>query len=1191
MKPRLFRVAAIILLIYLTFFIMPVTAELASSPWPKSGYDLNNTGQSPFTGSQSGTPKWSYNPNIGFQYQSPVIGSDGTIYYGDKSANLRAINTDGTLKWIVPKTMYGWGNIYGPVAIGSNDILYFGDQDTYVYAVYASDGTKKWKSSTSIGVEIYGSPTIGADGTIYVASDALYAFDSQGTLKWKNTTGTANYATPAIGPDGTIYIGSQTTSTFYAYNSDGILKWSNTSGAVKGSAAIGSDGTTYIGSSGDSNVYAWNPDGTLKWKNTSGALTFGSPAIAKDGTIYVGGTSALYAWNRDGTLKWSYNCGKIYGAPVIGADGTIYFITWEGNIYGLTPDAILKWSYKTANTNYGSPAISADGTVYASSFDRRLRAFPGVVTFTADQIAGPAPLTVQFTGTSPLTVTAWHWDFGDGVTSDEQNPPHTYSYGGVYSVNLTITNSNGMNTLIKTKYISVYSPPTAAFTATPVSGKSPLSVSFTDQSTGAPTSWYWEFGDGTTSTEQNPVHIFTASGSSTTTYTVNLTATNSVGTNTTSKTDYITPYSTAPVISFTASPRVGVVFQTIQFNDISIHSPTAWLWDFGDGTTSTDQNPTHTYSAVGNYSINLSATNVFGTSSRLKNSFIDIVTPGPIDPAYPYLYVANDEGVKFDLNGTNPVYVPNTYSFATMGGLNALHISSGNSVSDITTTTNQSGTFYFTHTGGQPTMPEGILMLAVNGTIPDDFRVHIRSSGDNWTPFGPAYTNGGAPTEWNYKEGAVDQTFTKDDFIYGPQSWKPDGYPIYYGEDQADPINQFRIMFIDLNAGKAYHNIKIEYAFTNLTSFAVFNAYGWYLASSHGTMIMTNDVTGGSTYGPSGYSVIGIPDVPKADFTRDTPYGWHNRSPIRFTDITTNVPQSWHWDFGDGTSSFDQNVVHMYTNAGTYTVNLTVTNVKGTNSRTQDITLTVPPVPVADFIVNVTTGTSPIAVQFNDTSTNFPVTWLWDFGDGTNSTEQNPLHWYALGTYSVNLTVTNGGGGNSVLKSSLIAVASNGRSNQFANPGFETGDSTEWTTGKYASVSSATAHTGSYSAFLNSDGSVADSYVIQYVDLTDATVISFWGYGGSCSVTQSFNINIDGETVQAPGIIQTGWNQYTIPITGYTGVHPVQVAFDRKYIAVNSYVDDFCAGSGTTCGNSGTPTPPPPPPSPPPRSTASPRWP
>jgi len=604
----------------------------------------------------------------------------------------------------------------------------------------------------------------------------------------------------------------------------------------------------------------------------------------------------------------------------------------------------------------------------------------------------------------------------------------------------------------------------------------------------------------------------------------------------------------------------------VQFRDTSTLSPTSWSWNFGDGdsTNATKQNPVHTYATAGTYQVSLTATNAVGSANISKPGFITFVTPGPIDPAYPYLYVANDEGVKFDLNGTNPVYVPNTYSFATMGGVNALHISSGTSTSDVTTTTNQSGTFYFTHTGGQPTVPEGILMLAVNGTIPNDFSVYIRSSGDNWTPPGPAYSNGGLPSEWNYAEGAVNQTFTKDDFIYGPQSWKPysgDSYPIYYGENQTNPVNQFRIMFIDLNAGKAYHDITVDYEFHNLTSFAVFNAYGWYLASNHGTMIMTNDVTGGSTYGPSGYMITGIPDVPRADFTSGTSYGWHNLSPIQFTDTSANVPQSWLWDFGDGSTSIEQNPpVHIYRNAGTYTVNLTVTNVKGTDSKTQVLTLTAPPVPVAGFVANVTSGTSPAPIQFNDTSTNLPVAWSWDFGDGTNSTEQNPVHWYAPGMYYVNLTVTNGGGSNSVLKSNLISVASNGRTNQFVNPGFETGDMTGWTNGTYATISSGTTHTGSYAVFFNGGANVADNYVNQYVDLTNITNISFWGYGGSSEVTQYFNIYIDGVKVQDIGIQSwTQWKQCTIPVSGYTGVHLVQVAFDHNWRDVNSYVDDFVA--------------------------------
>ncbi|MFA5212926.1 MAG: PKD domain-containing protein, partial [Methanoregula sp.] len=1162
---------------YITVTAAPTGSGLANSAWPKFGHDAQNTGRSEYTGSQNGTPKWSYYAgtmnSARFEYQSPVIGTDGTIYIGDGFGTLHAIYPDNTIKWQKTKKAAGWNTMGGSLAIGSDGTLYAGCVNKYIYAVYPSDGTIKWKSP-AIGAEIYGGPAIGSDGTIYIGSDALYAFNPRdGSLKWKNTTGTANYATPAIGPDGTIYIGSQTTGTFYAYNPDGTLKWSNTSGAVTGSAAIGSDGTIYVGSSGDSKIYAWNPDGTLKWSNNSGPLTSGSPAIAKDGTIYVGG-NALSAWNPDGTLKWTYEVGynQIYGAPAIGADGTIYFGCRDYLIYALNPDRSVKWTYHTGNNVISSPAIAPDGTVYVASYDKYLRAFPGVVTFTADQTTGPAPLAIQFNGGSPLTVTAWHWDFGDGTTLDEQNPSHPYPNGGVYTVNLTITSSSGgINTLVKTKYISAYSPPTAAFTSNTVAGKSPLSVTFTDQSTGAPTSWLWDFGDGTTSPLQNPTHSFSTTGSSTTTYTVNLTATNSAGSNTTSKTSFITLYSTAPIISFTASQRTsGVIPLTVQFNDTSTLSPYEWNWSFGDGewfntTDSALRNASHRYANIGSYTVNLTATNVIGSATLSKPGFITFVTPGPIDPSYPYLYVANDEGVKFDLNGTNPVYVPNTYSFATMGGVNALHISSGTSTSDVTTTTNQSGTFYFTHTGGQPTVPEGILMLAVNGTIPDDFSVHIRSSGDNWTPPGPAYSNGGLPSEWNYAEGAVNQTFTKDDFIYGPQSWKPFDYPIYYGEDQADPINKFRIMFIDLNAGKAYDNIKIEYEFHNLTSFAAFNAYGWYLASNHGTMIMTNDVTGGSTYGASGYSVIGIPAAPVADFTSSSSNGWHNLVPILFTDTSANVPQSWYWDFGDGSNSTLRNPTHTYTFSGTYAVNLTVTNVKGTDTTTKTITIITPPAPVAGFTADVTSGISPLPVQFNDTSSNLPFIWYWDFGDGTNSTVQNPVHWYAPGTYSVNLTVRNGGGSNSVLKTSLIMVASNGRTNQFVNPEFETGDLTGWTTGAATSVSTTQKHSGNYSVYFPV-AHLSTTYISQHVDLTNITNISFWGYqdGSMDSTTypQYFYTYIDGVQEQTDSCAHA-WTQYTVPSSRYTGVHLVQVTFDQHSIGMSAHADDFFAGSPT----------------------------
>ena len=138
-----------------------------------------------------------------------------------------------------------------------------------------------------------------------------------------------------------------------------------------------------------------------------------------------------------------------------------------------------------------------------------------VAAFSASPTSGKAPLTVSFTDQSTGSPTSWKWTFGDGNTSTEKNPVHTYSKAGLYSVTLTASNANGSNALTKSSYIAVsnvLNAPVTNFSASPTSGKVPLTVGFTDQSTGSPTSWKWTFGDGNNSTDKNPVHTYNKSG-------------------------------------------------------------------------------------------------------------------------------------------------------------------------------------------------------------------------------------------------------------------------------------------------------------------------------------------------------------------------------------------------------------------------------------------------------------------------------------------------------------------------------------------------------------------------------------------------------------------------------------------------------------------------------------------------------
>ena len=134
------------------------------------------------------------------------------------------------------------------------------------------------------------------------------------------------------------------------------------------SPAISKDGTIYIGNY-DGYLYAMNPDGSLQWQSDIGHEIRSSPAIGADGTIYIGsGDQLLYAVNPDGSIKWQFETGgKVESSPAIGADGTIYIGSLGGYLYAINPDGTLKWRNAAAGFISSSPAIGADETIYVGN--------------------------------------------------------------------------------------------------------------------------------------------------------------------------------------------------------------------------------------------------------------------------------------------------------------------------------------------------------------------------------------------------------------------------------------------------------------------------------------------------------------------------------------------------------------------------------------------------------------------------------------------------------------------------------------------------------------------------------------------------------------------------------------------------------------------------------------------------------
>ena len=241
---------------------------------------------------------------------------------------------------------------------------------------------------------------------------------------------------------------------------------------------------------------------------------------------------------------------------------------------------------------------------------------------------GYPPLTVNFTDLSIDEIDTWEWDFGDGNTSDQQNPTNVYTEGGQYTVRLKITGPGGSDSIVKQNYIEVlFNPPTADFSGTPTTGFAPLEVQFTDLSVDSVNSWLWFFGDGETSFVPNPVHTYETAGI----YTVRLQISGPGGSGDEEKTDYITVNSTDIQADFVGNPTSGQAPLIVDFSDLSEGNIDTWEWDFGDGGTSDEQNPSHEYTTTGSFTVSLTITGPAGSSTETKADYILI--PVGIDDA------------------------------------------------------------------------------------------------------------------------------------------------------------------------------------------------------------------------------------------------------------------------------------------------------------------------------------------------------------------------------------------------------------------------------------------------------------------------------------------------------------------------------------------------------------------------------
>jgi len=245
-------------------------------------------------------------------------------------------------------------------------------------------------------------------------------------------------------------------------------------------------------------------------------------------------------------LKWDMESGFDYLYYQVSYDGSGFSTVWDftASSGGCVPNV---YNVQNCNTFNWRWLFTSDRSVHnyeGAYIDITILAGDPIAQpsadFTGSPTSGCKPLNVNFIDCSTGNPTSWNWNFGDGGTSPQQNPSHTYQNAGTYTVSLTVSNQCGSDTETKTNYITILESPTANFSGIPTSGCTPLNVNFTDLSSGDPTSWNWDFGDGGTSPQQNPSHEYQNSG----TYTVSLTVSNQCGSDTKTETDYITVITT-----------------------------------------------------------------------------------------------------------------------------------------------------------------------------------------------------------------------------------------------------------------------------------------------------------------------------------------------------------------------------------------------------------------------------------------------------------------------------------------------------------------------------------------------------------------------------------------------------------------------------------------------------------------------
>lgn len=629
-----------------------------------------------------------------------------------------------------------------------------------------------------------------------------------------------------------------------------------------------------------------------------------------------------------------------------------------------------------------------------------------------------APFSVNFTNNA-AGASSYNWNFGDSVTSAISNPSHTYTTPGSYTVSLTVGNSFGcLNTKTIPAYI-VIGGISAGFTVDSTHGCSPFTVIFTNTSTSnVPiTNYQWTFGDGGTSTQANPTYTYQTTGN----YTPRLIITNADGCKDTISPDVIKVGSTLNP-EFTAAPLIQCVDQVVSFTNLTqgTTNNTTYLWNFGDGQTSTLKNPTHAFSDTGEYNITLTVINQGCSKDTERIKYILIIVPKA------------QFGYKFTCN--NPTSV--TFSDSSVGAQTWFWEFGDGTTSNV----QNPPTHNYAHQGSYT-----VTLIVTNATTGcvDSMRVVI-PVGTPVASFGANITSGCGPLTvhfadssafannwlWNFGDSTATSTlknpthqYTKTGsytvtLIIGSgtgcvDTFKKVNYITVYGikihisDGPYKGCTPYTANFID--SSTSYLGTDVAWKWTFGTGDTSLLKNPSYVFSSNGTYTVTLHVT--DSHGCTATGTTSVTTItPIAKFISDTVIC--PGEVAHFTNQSQNA-NAYLWIFGDGATSNLTNPTHKYTTSGDYTIQLVAINnpygCRDTISVANHVNVDTPQVDF--YTTSQFSPCPPFPASFVNTTTRPGLTWLWYFGDGDTSTQQNPIHVYFFpGKYNVTLIGTDSSG-------------------------------------------------------------------------------------------------------------------------------------------------------------------------------------